>query len=300
MRFLSRLEPNYGSPLNNKRILVTGASGKTGKAVMAACLSRGYTVRALIHSPAQADSFESRIEVVVGDMSSNTDMLQAMDGITAVYHICPNMHPDEVDIGRRAIQAAKESGVRHFVYHSVLHPQIEEMPHHWKKMQVEGLLFKSGLNYTILQPAAYLQNLLQYKQAIVEQGIYAVPYNGETRIGMVDLRDVAEVAAGIITDSKYYGSIFELAMEEIYNQYQLIERFNQICNRKITFSEIPRSQWQLAMEKNGMPDYAITTLISMFEYYETYGFTGNGVVLKTLLGRSPNSLDEFAKEYFAY
>ena len=87
-----------------------------------------------------------------------------MHEVTAVYHICPNMHPDEVRSASWSSGQQKSLGSEHFVYHSVLHPQIKEMPHHWKKMQVEGLLFKSGLNFTILQPAAYMQNLLQYKR----------------------------------------------------------------------------------------------------------------------------------------
>ena len=197
-----------------------------------------------------------------------------------------------------AIQAAKKNRVRHFVYHSVLHPQIKEMPHHWKKMQVEGLLFKSGLDFTILQPAAYMQNLLQYKSAILERSLYAVPYNGETRIGMVDLRDVAEIAARVITDSRHFGSIYELATDECYNQYELADKFSLAGKRKISYKEINRDQWEQAMVKSGMTGYAIDSLIKMFQYYETYGFTGNGMVLKALLGRKPNSVDAFIKEYF--
>jgi len=267
-------------------------------AVSTAFLTKGHTVRALIHSPQQAKLFDSNITTICGDLLKTHDLVEAMHGCNVVYHIPPNMHPDEVRIGRLAIRAAQACGVEHFVYHSVLHPQIKEMPHHWKKMQVESLLLKSGLNFTILQPAAYLQNLLQYKRAIMENSTYAVPYNGETRIGMVDLRDVAEVAARIITDSQHYGSIYELAMEKSYNQLELVDRFSQVCNKIITFNEISRSQWEQAMIKSGMPAYAIASLISMFKYYETYHFSGNGMVLKMLLGRKPNSLENFIKEYF--
>ena len=290
--------PNGNHLLKNELILVTGASGKTGKAVMDAFLMKGYQVRALIHSPVKAHDLDKRISVLSGDLISKSDVSRAMADVTAVYHICPNMHPDEVSIGKRVIQAAKTNGVRHFVFHSVLHPQIKEMPHHWKKMQVEGLLFESGLNFTILQPAAYMQNLLQYKRGILEESVYSVPYNEQTRVGMVDLRDVAECTARIMTNSRYFGGIYELATNECYTQFELTEIFSRFCKKQINFIEIPRSGWKQSMIKSGMPDYAVTNLVKMFEYYEKYGFAGNGLVLESLLGRKSKSLDQFIKEHF--
>jgi NAD(P)H dehydrogenase (quinone) len=286
--------------LKNKKILVTGASGKTGNAMIAAFLKNGFSVNALVHSPQPSQSFDDNVTIICGDLLAVHDLVKAMQGCAAVYHICPNMHPDEVRIGRLAIRAAQTCGVEQFVYHSVLHPQIKEMPHHWKKLQVEGLLFKSGLNYTILQPAAYMQNLLQYRAAILERGVYEVPYNGQTRVGMVDLRDVTEIAARVITDKRHFGSTYELATDECYSQLELTGLFTQICKRKIEFRETPRTQWQEAMVKSSLPSYAIATLVSMFEYYERYGFTGNGRVLESLLGDKPNTVDAFIEEFFTH
>ena len=65
--------------------------------------------------------------------------------MTSVYHVCPNVSPDEIAIGRVSIAAARSAGVEHFVYHSVLHPQTEAMPHHWLKLRVEEALITSGL-----------------------------------------------------------------------------------------------------------------------------------------------------------
>jgi len=284
--------------LENNTILVTGASGKTGRAITAALLKKGHTVRALIHSSQQAQGFDNNVTAICGDLLTRLDLAKAMQGCTAVYHICPNMHLEEVRIGELVIQVAKSCSVGHFVYHSVLHPNIKVMPHHWKKLQVEALLFKSGLNFTILQPAAYMQNLLQYRSAVHEKGLYSVPYNGRTRIGMVDLRDVAEVAARIITDERHFGSTYELATDEIFTQLELTDQFSHHCRREITFKETPTKQWELAMVKSNMAAYAIATLASMFRYYEKYGFSGNGRVLEMLLGHKPNTMDAFMDEFF--
>jgi NAD(P)H dehydrogenase (quinone) len=142
-------------------ILVTGAAGKTGRAVIEALLDRGTAVRAWVRRPAQVAILQRLgvTDIVMGGMGDTAVYQQAATGVRAIYHICPNMHPDEVALGRAAIAAAQAAGVAHFVYHSVLHPQTEKMPHHWHKLRVEEVLLESGLPFTILQPAAYMQNI---------------------------------------------------------------------------------------------------------------------------------------------
>src|SRR5437879_5593770 len=111
-------------------ILVTGAGGKTGKAVSKALIARGATVRAFVRSSAhQAAPMTMGVnEVVVGTMNDTHAISQALRGTDAVYHICPNVHPNEVAFARHLIDSAADLGVPRLVYHSVLHPQIEAMP----------------------------------------------------------------------------------------------------------------------------------------------------------------------------
>ena len=128
-------------------------------------------------------------------MYNASDVRSALQGARAIYHICPNMSPDEVVIGKLVIEEANKAGVEHFVYHSVLHPQIEAMNHHWQKLRVEEIIFESGIPFTILQPAPYMQNLLANWDAITREGVYRTPYPTGTRLSLVDLDDVAAVAA---------------------------------------------------------------------------------------------------------
>ena len=134
-------------------------------------------VRALVYRPTQVGPLREvgAHEVFVGDMRSQAILVQAVQGVQTVYHICPNMSPDELTIGGLVVAAAHSAGVSHFVYHSVLHPQTEAMPHHWAKLRVEEYLLESGLPYTILQPAAYMQNVLAGWASIVKDGLYGVP-----------------------------------------------------------------------------------------------------------------------------
>ncbi|NPV86242.1 MAG: NmrA family NAD(P)-binding protein [Anaerolineae bacterium] len=278
-------------------ILVTGASGKTGRAVISALTRRQASVRALVRRDDQVQGLRAlgAAEVVVGDLRNAQVLSQAAKGVKAIYHICPNVSPFEVEIGSAVILAARQEHVSHFVFHSVLHPQIEEMPHHWLKMRVEERLFESGLPFTILQPAAYMQNILANRDAMHNEGIFAVPYAPETRLSMVDLEDVAEVAARVLlAPEEHLMATYELCGCQAVSQIEVAEIFGQAFGRQVTARAIPREEWALRMQELGMDAYALNTLLRMFVYYETYGFHGNPKVLSWLLQRAPTSLEDFA------
>jgi uncharacterized protein YbjT (DUF2867 family) len=276
-------------------ILVTGAAGKTGRTVIQSLVAKGEAVRALVHRPAQVRLVEEigAREVVVGDMRLQATMDQAAQGIRAIYHICPNVSPDEVTIGQVAIMAARSAGVEHFVYHSVLHPQVEAMPHHWRKLRVEEQLFESGLSYTILQPAAYMQNVLAHWDQIMEQGVYPVPYAVETRLGMVDLEDVAEAAAAVLVEPGHAGAIYELAGAEALSQAEVATILSQQLGRPVRAEAVSLETWERRARESGLGDYQVETLVKMFRYYERYGFWGNPRVLSWLLGRPPTTFAAF-------
>jgi uncharacterized protein YbjT (DUF2867 family) len=278
-------------------ILVTGAAGKTGRAVIRALTAKGEAVRALVHRPEQVRLVEGvgAREVVVGDMRVQATVGQAAQGARAVYHICPNVSPDEVAIGQVAIAAARSAGVKHFVYHSVLHPQVEAMPHHWQKLRVEEKLFESGLSCTILQPAIYMQNVLAHWDQIVEQGVYPVPYAVETRLGMVDLEDVAEAAAAVLTEPGHAGAIYELAGAEVLSQAEVATILGQQLRRPVRAETVSLETWERRARESGLGDYQVETLVKMFRYYERYGFWGNPRVLSWLLGRPPTSFAAFVE-----
>ncbi len=278
-------------------ILITGAAGKTGRAVIRALAPCGEPVRGLVHHGEQIRAVEDlgARDTVVGDMRVEAVLVQAMRDARAVYHICPNVNPDEVTIGRAMIVAARAHRIEHFVYHSVLHPQTRAMPHHWKKLQVEEALFESGLAYTVLQPAAYMQNVLSGWQAIMIDGIHAVPYPVTTRLGMVDLEDVAEAARVVLTERGHASAIYELAGPEVLAQTEVAEILSRRLGRPVRAERIPIETWTERARASGMGDCQIDALVRMFHYYERFGFWGNPRALTQLIGRPPGSFEAFVE-----
>ena len=279
-------------------ILVTGAGGKTGRAVVAALAAGQGQVRAFARRAADEAALRAAgaAEFDSGDMRLAADLGRAMQGASAVYHICPNVHPDEVAIGQAAIAAAQAAGVAHFVYHSVLHPQTEAMPHHWNKLRVEEALFASGLPFTILQPAPYMQNVAAGWAAIAERGVLSVPYPVTTRLSLVDLDDVAQAAARVIGSSTHYNAVYELAGTRPLSQVEVAATLAEQLGRPVAAVSESVDTWERRARAGGLGEAQIATLRQMFDYYARYGLPGNPNVLGWLLGRAPATYAQFAAQ----
>jgi len=238
-------------------IAVAGAAGKTGRAVVNALRSRSCSVRPLVRRPSGMDG-----EVVV-DLLDSSALRDGIRGVDAVYHMAPNMHPDELEIGRNVISVTQDLGVERIVYHSVLHPQIEAMPHHWDKMRVEEAILNSRLRWTVLQPAPYVQN---FKRPA--DGVLRVPYRTDAPFSFVDLFDVAEAAAIVLTEGQFDYGIYELAGPEV-----------------MTVADLARGLG-VKVESTDSGE-APPSLAAMFEYYDRHGLVGNPAALEMILGRPP-------------
>ena len=277
-------------------ILVTGAGGKTGVAVLKALVARGASVRAFARSNSHRAALKAIgvHDIVVGEMDDPHAWSQAVGGTSAVYHICPNMSPKELAFARALVGAAVTHGISRVVYHSVLHPQIEAMPHHWAKLRAEEMLLTSGLDVTILRPTAYMQNSLAEWNRMLGDGIYRVPYPVDTRLSLVDLNDVAEAAALVLTEAGHSGASYELVGTAPTSQIEIAETFGHALQRAVRAEAEPIEVWNHRARNAGMGDYQRETLTKMFQAYARDGLKGNPNVLGWLLKRPPTSLAAFA------
>jgi len=277
-------------------IVVTGASGKTGHALVGALAARAASVRAFVRRPEDAPVLAARgaQSIVSGDLRDPADLARAFLGAEAVYHICPNVHPDEFAIGQGVIAAARAAGVGRIVYHSVLHPQTEAMPHHWQKLRVEAALFESGLDYAIFQPAPYMENTLP---AAVRDGVFTVPYPLETRLSLVALVDIAEAAARVLSEPGHSHATYELVGTLPLSQTEVAAQASDALGRGVRAAEEPVAAWEARALAAGLGEYQRATLKAMFAYYAAYGLEGNPNVLTWLLGRPPTTIVDFVRRH---
>jgi uncharacterized protein YbjT (DUF2867 family) len=280
-------------------ILVTSAYGNNGKKLIPKLAEMGLDVRALNLSDKTDELKElGAKEVIIGNALDPNILDKAMDGIESVFHVGPSFHPQEDKMGMSVIDAASRSGVKHFVYDSVLHPQIIELLQHRMKLRVEQHLINSKLNYTILQPMHYMQNI--DIGDVYRQNVFIQASALETPLSFVDMDDKIEVAVKVLTEDGHYGATYELCCDDNLNAIEIAEIMNRVMGKhikvKLVSKEVIISRFQRAFPEYG--DYPAKGFNALFDYYGKYGFIGNSNVLKMLLARNPTTLEEYIeKEY---
>jgi NAD(P)H dehydrogenase (quinone) len=276
-------------------ILVTGAAGKTGKAIVKALAAKGAAVRALVRRPEQIGELKAlgASDVSSGNFEDSGALTLATEGIAAIYHICPNVSSHELVYARAIVAAARARRIKRFVYHSVLHPQIEAMPHHWQKIQVEQMLFATGFDLTILQPTAYMQNLLGAWRGLVEDGVFRIPYPIDTRLSLVDLDDVAEAAAMVLTKNGHVGATYEIVGTAPLSQSEVAAAIGAVLQTNVRVEVETVEAWEARARVAGMGEHERVALAAMFRYYGRHGLIGNPNTLRWLLGRTPHDLTHF-------
>jgi uncharacterized protein YbjT (DUF2867 family) len=281
----------------NKPILVTGASGKTGQRMVASIARKGGTVRALVRRPEAGDLSKQAgaTEIALGDLMDPDSLRLAMTGVGQVLHICPPMHPKEDAIARTMIGLAGELAIDRFVLYSVLHPLLADVPHHDRKLQAERALVDSGLNYTILQPARYMQHLTMIWKAVLSTGVHTMPFGTTVRFNLVDLTDLAEAAARIMTEPGHDAATYQLAGPDALSQEDCAKIISGVLGRPIMAAAKSLEDFRRDATTVGMPGERIEVMIKMNAHYDAHGLVGNPNVLRWLLGREPTRFAEFVR-----
>jgi NAD(P)H dehydrogenase (quinone) len=280
-----------------RRVLVTGAGGKTGRAVVRALTAEGLASRALVRDPIRHGDLAAvdDVEVATGDQRQVDDLVAALVGCEAVYHLAPNVSPDEVAMGEAVLAACRIVGVRRLMFHSVIDPHEPAMPHHVDKGRVEELIRSSDLAWTVLRPNAYLQNLDGYLNEL-RRGRYRVPYTTDRGLAMVDLREVAEVAAGALSGrlAEAIGATWELSGPEAVAPIDVARVSAELLGHEVVAERQDPDDWATAARD--LPDEARRRLQLMFRHYDRHGSPGDPTTLGHLLGREPRGLVTYLSE----
>ncbi len=142
-----------------------------------------------------------------------------------------------------------------------------------------------------------MQNILGAWRGIAEDGVLRVPYPAETRISLVDLDDVADAAAIVLTEPGHGGAAYELVGTPPLSQHEVASAIGAALGKTIRVEEESVAAWETRMRSAGMGDYERTTLAAMFRYYAAHGLIGNPHTLGWLLNRAPHELAGFLQRF---
>jgi uncharacterized protein YbjT (DUF2867 family) len=277
------------------KVLAIGATGEFAGLVVPELKKKGVTVYALVRNAAKAaDAIKKGADhTVIGNLEDEQSLTAAAQGMDGVFHIIPAFH-NEIAIGLNMVNAAKAAGVKKFVFSSVYHPSLS-LVNHADKRPAEEALYRSGMDYTIFQPAMFMQMLAGSWQSAKETGQIIAPYAKNSKMSYVDYRDVAEAVALAMTDIAFSYGTFELCSPGMYSRVDLAVLMSEAIGKTIEAGEIPTEQWARAAKLP--PGELRDGLIAMNKDYDRYGFSGgNALVLKTILGREPRTISQFIIE----
>ena len=199
------------------------------------------------------------------------------------------------------LDACKEAGMKQVVLNSAMGAGDygKSFPSWHRK--VEDKLKGSGMSYTILRPNGFLQNIVAYNApSIRAQGVFYAAM-ADAKVSYLDVDDIAVVAVKALQGGAHAGKVYELNGPEAISNQELAKRISRVTGRAVNFVDIPESAQREAMLGLGMPEWQVTALLELQQYYKQGGGAKTDGLLQSLIGRAPVALDQYltanAKEF---
>ena len=277
-------------------ILVTGASGTVGKAVLKEVARSGAKHRAMYRSPDEAAKAPTGTATVVADFAKKETLAAALRDVESVYLVCSPV-PDLVQLEGNMIEASLAAGVRHIVLNSALGAGdfAKSFPSWHRK--VEDQLKGTGISFTILRPNSFHQNVLTYFAPSIRAQDAFYSSMGNARVSFLDVRDIAVVAARVLAGGEYIGKTYELNGPEALTYTEVAEKISKHAGRTAQYVNIAAGAQRKAMLDQGMPAWQVDALLDLQGYYTSGKGGAVDPLLQSLLGHPPITMDRFLAEY---
>jgi len=280
------------------KILITGATGNVGSAVLDNLGTNDGNLRALTHDESKAQSLSDQgLEAVVGDLLKPETLAPALEDVSTVFLLTP-IDPDQVAQAANLIQAAKESGNDPRIVRLSVHQASHQAPARNSRQhaEIEDELASSGLPYTLLRPQSFMQNTLMAAQTVASEGRIYQPFK-DGRLGMIDVRDIGEVAAKVLTEEGHEGKVYTLTGPSAISFYDVAEALSEVLGKEVKYVDVPLEKAKEAMLNMGLSEWRADVLIEYAKAHsEGYSdWTTDDV--EQLTGHPATSYKKFANDF---
>lgn len=284
--------------MSEPTVLVTGATGRIGRHLIEALATADVDVRAMTRRPQRASELADQgTELVEGDFSDSSSLDDALVGIDRAFLLSPVLQ-DMKGLQENFVGAAERAEIRHIVKLSAAGADAESR---WDIArwhgEVEDRIDESDIPHTHLRPVFYMQNLLDAADRLREEGVLERPAPPDTRINMIDTRDVAEVAAVTLTEPGHVETTYKLTGPRPISLAEVANTLSQVAGQEFTYQETSAAEAKAVLIDQGSPEWLATEQVALFR-----GFAkGAGEVetndVQEVLGRKPRSLRGFAEDH---
>ncbi len=283
---------------NSGKILVTGATGNVGSILIPILTNLGADVRALTRDESKAQGLkDAGAEVVVGDLEKPDTLDAAFRGVDKVFLTTPP-NPNQVIQTKNGIEAAKRAGSPFIVRLSAgaLKEEIPVAlpPISGQHAETDPMLRASGLPYNIIRAHFFMQNIMMAAQTVASEGVVYMAFK-DGKVGMIDVRDVADVAVKVLTEDGHEGKTYTLTGPASISFHDVAAALSKVLGKQVNYVDVPLEAAHEAMI--GMGEWIADAFGKYFEVFsEGYGdFTTPDV--EKVTGNPPRSFETFASDF---
>jgi uncharacterized protein YbjT (DUF2867 family) len=277
-------------------ILVTGGTGLNGSELLRVLSAKGVGVRALVRNPAKAEAIAAlpNVEIVQGDMARPETLAAGLRGVDRAMLISSS-DPMMLDVQTNFIDAARQAGVKHVVKLSGIMPELDSA-FRFARMhgEIEKRLEASGMAFTHLRAGEFMPAYFRQVPNITAKGAMLLPME-EARIASIDVGDIAEIAAKVLTGSGHEGKTYPLTGPQALTMTEVAEKLSAATGKTIHYVNVPPEAARQAQLAAGMPPYLADALFELFAERRNGKEAKVWPNAQALLGRLPTSFDEFAR-----
>lgn len=276
-------------------ILVTGATGLNGTALVRKLSAKGVPLRALVRNAAKAAEIAAlpNVEIAIADMAKPETLPAALAGVDRAM-LNSSANPAMAEVQSNFIAAAAKAGVRHVVKLSGIMPELDS-PFRFARMhgEIEKRLEASGMAFTHLRAGEFMPSYFRQVPMILAKGALFLPMENQ-RIASIDIGDLAEIAALVLTNPGHEGKIYPLTGPEALTMTEVAERLSAATGKTIKYINVPPEDVRKAQLAAGVPPYIADALAELFAERRKGKESQVWPIAQTLLGRRPTSFAEFA------
>ena len=283
-------------------ILVTGATGNLGSAVVDQLLKRTTAdqIIGLARSEEKAENLRNKgIEVRIANLDDKASVETATEGVGTVLLISTVDH-HRFQQHQNLINAAKKSGVKHIGYTSALIKEVEASPvktHLESHFQTEDYLKATGLHYSIFRNSLYTDMVPVYVgEKVLEKGIFLPA--GDGKVAYALRREMGEGIANVLVDNTTENRIFELTGAELYSYQDVANALSELAGKSISYTNADPSTFPQILAKMGVPERMIMVAAGFTTDIRNHQYELLSADLERLLGRKPTGLKEALKELY--